>query len=74
MSVADFDARFKQAIAALGGSPQLRAAPPRRHFDLPDTVTREAYSHEVSCAGFGPGRKKRLLRWERCRFSGYFLP
>ena len=128
MSVADFDARFKQAVAAVGGSPEYHGSPnelpevvpfaqdtvqrswdadavSRFHralvridavfgefrtaflgkvspvhlfwgsFDLavtrfsgrraplhpggipnlPDAVTREAYSHEVSSAGFWPG-------------------
>ena len=32
-----------------------RAGPPRRRPVLPDDVTREAYSHEVSSAGFWPG-------------------
>jgi len=43
---------FDLAVTRFSGRP---APPPPRHKLIPDAVNREAYSHEVSSAGFWPG-------------------
>ena len=44
---------FDLAVTRFSGRAGAPAS--RRHPGLPDAVTREAYSHEVSSAGFWPG-------------------
>ena len=50
---------ISSGAASISPSPASPAAPAPRHPggipNLPDDVTREAYSHEVSSAGFWPG-------------------
>ena len=44
---------FDLAVTRFSG--RISSAPSRGDSGLPDTITREAYSHEVSSAGFWPG-------------------
>ena len=59
---------FDMAVTRFSG----RAAPPHPGGipHLPDAVTREAYSHEVSSAGFWPGNDA----WPHAAFYSYAYP
>jgi hypothetical protein len=59
---------FDLAVTRFSGSPAPR--PPGGVPGLPDAVTREAYSHEVSSAGFWPGNEA----FPQAAFYAYAYP
>jgi len=55
-----FCGSFDLAVTRFSGR-RSAASPPGGIPHLPDTVAREAYSHEVSSAGFWPGSGEAVL-------------